>query len=112
MLSSVQINEDRRTRIQVTVKLSVKENAIENELVRRVRALGGRAEKVQVLGNRGFFDRLVLLPGGRVLFVECKRPQGGRLSPHQIERIRIYTALGAVACVVSNSADIDALLND
>ena len=91
------------------VKLSVKENSVESELV-RVHALGGRCEKVTVIGSRGFFDRLVVLPGGRVMFVECKRPRGGRLSPHQIERMRDYTALGAVACVVSNSADIDELL--
>jgi hypothetical protein len=87
------------------------ESAIETELVMRVRAAGGRCEKVTVLGNRGFFDRLVVLPG-KVVFVECKRPKGGRLSPHQIERHRVYTALGAVIAIVANSADIDRLLND
>ena len=96
----------------MTVKLSDKENAVETELVARVRAIGGVAEKVTVLGRRGFFDRLVILPGGAVLFVECKRPRGGRLSAHQIERARIYTALGAVVAVVENSADIDRLLNE
>jgi len=75
-----------------------------------VRALGGRAEKVVVLGSRGFFDRLLVLPGGRVIFAECKRPKGGRLSAHQIERVRIYIALGAVVAIVENSADIDRLL--
>jgi hypothetical protein len=92
------------------VKLSEKENAVETELVKRVRALGGRAEKVTVLGTRGFFDRLLVLPGGRIIFAECKRPKGGRLSAHQIERLRIYTALGAVVALIKNSEDIDALL--
>ena len=88
----------------------VKEYSVEEELVRRVRAIGGIAEKTTVIGRRGFFDRVVVLPGGRVLFCECKRPRGGRLSPHQMQRIAQYRALGAVACLISNSADIDELL--
>ena len=86
------------------------EQAVETELVKRVRAAGGRCEKVTVLGNRGFFDRLVVLPG-RVIFVECKRPKGGRLSVHQIERHRRYKALGAAIAIVTNSADIDRLMS-
>jgi hypothetical protein len=68
----------------------VRENVVEAELVARVEALGGVAEKVTVRGRRGFFDRLVTLPGGRTIYVECKRPKGGRLSPHQKQRHAIY----------------------
>jgi len=93
--------------INLTVKL---ESAVETELVMRVRAIGGICDKVTTIGRRGFFDRLVVLPGGRVVFVECKRPKLGRVSAHQIERHRRYKALGAVVAVVLNSADIDALL--
>ncbi len=93
----------------MTVKL--RESAIETELVRRVRAAGGIAEKATVIGRRGFFDRVVVLPGGRVVFVECKRPRGGRLSQHQILRIAQYRALGAVVDIVSKSEDIDRLLS-
>jgi hypothetical protein len=93
------------------VSRPLKEEAVETELVMRVRAIGGRAEKVQVLSRRGFFDRLVVLPGGKVFFVECKRPKGGRLSPHQIERHRVYKALGVAIAIVTCSADIDQLLN-
>ena len=71
---------------------------------------GGEAEKVRVIGRRGFFDRLVLLPGGRVIFAELKRPRRGRLSVHQIRRRDRYLALGAEVAVVKNSADIDALM--
>jgi hypothetical protein len=93
----------------MTVKL--RESAIEAELVTRVRLAGGVAEKVTVLGARGFFDRLVVLPGGRVVFCEVKRPRGGVLSPHQILRADRYTRLGAVCCIIRNSADIDRLLS-
>jgi hypothetical protein len=92
----------------VTVKRL--ESAVEAELVTRVRLAGGVAEKVTVLGARGFFDRLVVLPGGRVIFAECKRPVGGRLSPHQILRADRYRRLGAQVAVVCNSGDIDRLL--
>lgn len=96
----------------MTVKLSDRESKLETELVARVRALGGIAEKVTTLGNRGFFDRLVLLPGGRVIFVECKRPKGGRVSAHQILRADRYRALGAEAVLIKNSVDIDCLLKN
>jgi hypothetical protein len=88
----------------------VRESAIERELCERVAALGGRAEKVTVIGRRGFFDRLVLLPGGRVIFVELKRPRGGRMALHQTLYASAYMALGAEVALVSKSADIDRLL--
>jgi hypothetical protein len=86
-----------------------KESAIETELIRRVCARGGIAEKVTVIGTRGFFDRLVVLPHGRILFVELKRPRGGKLSAHQKRRHAVYRALGAEVAVVKNLAGIDAL---
>jgi hypothetical protein len=88
------------------------ESSVETYLVQRVRALGGRCEKVHTIGRRGFFDRLVVLPGNVVLFVECKRPKGGVVSAHQIERHRHYRDLGAVVAIVLNPEDIDRLLAD
>jgi len=99
----------------VNVKRSAKEDTVEEQLVRRVRALGGICEKTRVIGRRGFFDRVVVLPGGlgsgRVVFCECKRPIGGRLSAHQIQRIAQYEALGAEVRVIHNAEDIDRLLS-
>ena len=86
-----------------------REDTVEEELVRRVRAAGGRCEKMSMKGRRGFFDRLVVLPN-RIIFVECKRPIGGRLSPHQILLHEQYRLLGAEIALVKNSADIDRLL--
>jgi hypothetical protein len=90
----------------------VKESVVETELVKRVRAIGGICEKTRVLGRRGFFDRVVVLPGNRVMFVELKRPVGGRLSVHQMLRQAQYRALGAVVANVKCSEDIDRLLSD
>lgn len=57
----------------------MKESEIEARLVRGVKALGGVAYKFVSPGNVGVPDRLVVLPGGRVIFVELKA-EGGRLS--------------------------------
>lgn len=88
-----------------------RENVVEAELVRRVEQAGGMAEKVTVIGRRGFFDRLIVLPGGMVVFCEVKRPRGGVFSMHQIQRHKAYRSLGVVVAIVKNSADIDRLLS-
>ena len=87
-----------------------KESVIEQQLVDRVRALGGVADKVRVDGRRGFCDRLVVLPGGRIILIEVKRPRGGRLSPHQKQYREIYARLGVTIELVRSEADIDRLL--
>jgi hypothetical protein len=90
----------------------IKECAVEKQLLIRIKAAGGVAEKVTVLGARGFFDRLVVLPGGRVFFVELKRPTDGRISPHQILRHKRYRELGVSVRIIKNSADIDRLMSE
>lgn len=50
------------------------ESKIEKALVARVKALGGKCEKFTSPGRRAVPDRIVLLPGGRVVFVELKAP--------------------------------------
>jgi hypothetical protein len=89
----------------------ISEKAVENYLLSCVAEAGGIAEKVTVLGNRGFFDRLVVLPGGRICFVEVKKPKGGRFSAHQVVRHDRYRALGAEVVVLKTLADVDLLLD-
>lgn len=55
------------------------ESAIEARLVRAVKASGGLCYKFVSPGNPGVPDRIVILPGGRVIFVELKT-EVGRLS--------------------------------
>lgn len=54
----------------------MKESDIEAILVKEVKRLGGRAYKWVSPGNSGVPDRVVLLPGGRVWFVELKTDTG------------------------------------
>ena len=53
------------------------ERTIEAALVRRVTKLGGLCEKFVSPGRRSVPDRLVTLPGGRIVFVEVKAPGKG-----------------------------------
>ena len=52
----------------------MRESTIEAYLRDRVKELGGKAYKFVSPGNDGVPDRLVCLPGGRVVFVELKAP--------------------------------------
>lgn len=81
------------------------ERDIERAFVARVRALGGMADKFTSPGKRSVPDRLVTLPGGRVLFVELKapgkKPTPGQLKDHERRRalgcdVRVIDTLEAV----------------
>jgi len=69
------------------------ESRSEKLLCRRIKEAGGWAIKLVSPGNAGVPDRLVLLPGGRVIFVELKQEKG-RLSPLQRETHRRLEELG------------------
>jgi hypothetical protein len=58
------------------------EKIVERWLVKSVEALGGKAYKFVSPGRAGVADRIVVLPGGAVWFVEVKAPTG-RLSALQ-----------------------------
>lgn len=63
--------------------MTLLEKDIERKLRRMVEADGGLCLKWVCPGWSGVPDRIVLMPGGRVIFVETKRPKGGRLSALQ-----------------------------
>jgi hypothetical protein len=69
------------------------ESRIEELLVRKIKQAGGWALKLVSPGNAGVPDRLVLLPGGRVIFVELKT-ETGSLSPLQVDVHRRLRELG------------------
>ena len=65
----------------------MRERDIEKRLVREIRKMGGEAYKWTSPGNDGVPDRIVMLPGGRLIFVELKADRG-QLSPIQKVQIR------------------------
>ena len=85
------------------------EKDVEKRLVKGVEALGGKAYKFVSPAHRGVADRLVVLPGGRVWFVEVKTDTG-KLSPLQ-EFFRLeINELGCDYVCVYGAADVDTFL--
>ena len=71
----------------------MRERQIEQKLVKAVKAVGGIAPKFVSPGYDGMPDRLVLLPGGRMAFVEVKAP-GCSPTPLQVFRHETLRRLG------------------
>lgn len=84
----------------------IRENLIERYLVKRVRELGGMAVKQIWQGRRGAPDRLVILPGGRMVFVECKAP-GQKAKDHQLREHDRLRKLGVMVVVVDSKDGVD-----
>lgn len=72
----------------------MRESQIERRLVQGVKAMGGKAYKFTSPGNIGVPDRIVVLPGGAVIFAELKA-DNGRLSPNQLLQINELRRIGA-----------------
>lgn len=83
------------------------ERDIEGRLGRVVSERGGLCLKLDSSAKKGIQDRLVLLPGARVFFVELKRPDGGRVSVLQAVRRTQIRRMGFPALVIASQAELD-----
>lgn len=79
----------------------MRESELERKFGRLVREAGGKAYKFLSPGNDGVPDRLVVLPGGRVGFVELKR-KGERPRKLQQHRIGELENMGCFTAVVDD----------
>lgn len=87
------------------------EKIIEQKLVRAVKDLGGIAPKFVSQGLDGVPDRIVLLPMGRIAFVELKAP-GKKMRPLQVRRKRQLEALGFLVYCVDGLEQIGGVLDE
>lgn len=83
------------------------EKYIENCLKDKIELMGGKCIKIMPLFNKGFPDRMVLLPGGGISFVELKNGNKGRTSKPQRIWISILKRLGFDAVVLKSKEEID-----
>jgi hypothetical protein len=77
------------------------ERQIEAAFCRRVKALGGLCEKFTSAARRSVPDRIVTLPGGRVIFVELKAPGKRPTRAQECDHIT-RLALGADVRVIDS----------
>ena len=84
---------------------TITEKQVERNFVKAVKEAGGLAMKFVSPGRVGVPDRIVLFPGGRVIFAEIKRP-GERLRKSQEAACREIRAKGCPVHVIRTNADI------
>lgn len=88
------------------------EKAVEQYLVNEVKKIGGKAPKWVSPGNTGVPDRIVLLPGGRTYYIECKRPKGGITSARQKLWRTYLTDLGHNIRQTYTKEEVDAFIEE
>lgn len=89
----------------------MKEKAIEKKLVQAVKAAGGIAPKLVSPGFDGMPDRIVLLPGGHIGFVEVKA-MGCKPRPLQLARHGLLRRLGFRVYVLDDEQQIGEILDE
>ena len=89
----------------------MKEKIIEQKLVKAVKDMGGIAPKFTSPGFDGMPDRIVLLPGGHMAFVEVKAP-GEKPRTLQLARHKLLLGLGFKVYVLDDEQQIGGLLDE
>ena len=89
----------------------MREKAIEKKLVQVVKSMGGLAPKFTSPGFDGVPDRLVLLPGGKLAFIELKAP-GKALRPLQARRKSQLESLGFSVYCIDSPEQIGGILSE
>ena len=89
----------------------MREKIIEPHLVKAVKNSGGIAPKLVCPGFDGMPDRLVLLPRGKIGFVEVKAP-GKEPRPLQVARHGLLRRLGFKVYVLDDPEQIGGILDE
>lgn len=89
----------------------MREKQVEQKLVKAVKAAGGICPKLISPGMDGMPDRMVLLPGCRIGFVEVKAP-GQKPRPLQEQRHRTLRRLGFPVFVMDDPAQAEDIIRE
>ena len=96
----------------IKVERKILEKDVEAYLVRQVKKLGGRCLKWSSMNNVGVPDRVVILPGGVIWFIEVKRDNKSYLSKHQKLFFDSMAELGVTnCCVLHGKSEVDIFIN-
>lgn len=89
----------------------MREKTIEQKLIKAVKNAGGIAPKMISPGFDGMPDRMVLLPKGKIGFVEIKAP-GKKPRPLQAARHVLLRRLGFKVYVLDDPEQIGGILDE
>ena len=89
----------------------MREKDIEKALVSAVKSFDGVCWKLVSPGISGVRDRIILMPNGRIAFVELKAP-GKEMRPLQVRRKRQLEALGFRVYCIDCKEQIMEVLNE
>ena len=89
----------------------MREKTVELKLVHAAKQRGGIALKFVSPAFDGMPNRLVLMPGGHIGFVEVKAP-GKKPRPLQVSRHGLLRRLGFKVYVLDSPADIAGILDE
>lgn len=89
----------------------MREKTIEAKLVQTVKTMGGLAPKFVSPGLDGMPDRIVLLPHGKMAFVEVKA-HGKKPRPLQVRRKSQLELLGFSVYCLDDAARIGGMLDE
>lgn len=89
----------------------MREKTIEQKFVTEVKKHGGICPKFISPGFDGMPDRIVLLPFGRLAFVEVKAP-GEKPRPLQLARHKMLRRLGFRVYVLDDAEQIGGILDE
>jgi len=84
---------------------------LEQALIKEVKKRRGLALKFISPGMSGVPDRLILIKGGKIAFIELKAP-GKKMSPLQIKRKRQLEALGFLVYCIDDKKQIGGVLDE
>jgi hypothetical protein len=86
------------------------ESELERDVVDWAKDQGGRALKLELFSERGFPDRTIVLPGGRIAFPELKRRKGSTKRYEQQKRMVAWlTSMGLPSAFCSSLSEVEEL---
>ena len=88
----------------------MREKEIEKKLALEAKKRGGLAVKFVSPGFDGMPDRILLMPGGKMAFVEVKAP-GKRSRPLQMARHKLLRGLGFSVFILDDESQIGGIID-
>lgn len=107
----MQINKEMKmSKKDKKAKKEMLEKELEAKLQRAVKGVRGLCYKFTSPANAGVPDRIIMLKGGKIIFVELKTSTG-QLSPLQSQQIRQIREKGQKVVIVYGESGVDKLID-